>query len=60
MAPVAPDMSLILYFSLTASRLFWGGHQPRHSLDTEITLLKARVGTLKRDKDFLMDRCEAA
>ncbi|KAH9027770.1 hypothetical protein EDB84DRAFT_300623 [Lactarius hengduanensis] len=29
-------------------------------LNTEITLLKARVGTLRRDKDLLMDRCEAA
>lgn len=29
-------------------------------LNAEITLLKARVGTLKRDKDLLMDRCEAA
>lgn len=29
-------------------------------LNAEITLLKARVGTLKRDKELLMDRCEAA
>ena len=28
-------------------------------LNAEITLLKARIGTPKRDKDLLMDRCEA-
>lgn len=29
-------------------------------LNTQITVLKARVGTLKRDKELLMDRCETA
>ena len=29
-------------------------------LNAEVAVLKARVGSLKRDKGLLMDRCEAA
>lgn len=66
---VTPDMSMIpkkyhVFISPSLRRVYLGdGDSSRALIDglnTEITLLKARVGTLKRDKDLLMDRCEAA
>ena len=68
MIPVTPDMTLIpkkyhVFISPSLRRVYLGEDSNRAIIDglnTEITLLKARVGTLKRDKDLLMDRCEAA
>ncbi|KAI9458179.1 hypothetical protein BJY52DRAFT_440077 [Lactarius psammicola] len=67
---VTPDMSMIpkkyhVFISPSLRRIYLGDGEDTSralidSLNTEITLLKARVGTLKRDKDLLMDRCEAA
>ncbi len=70
MVPVTPDMSMIpkkyhVFISPSLRRVYIGDGEDTSralidGLNTEITLLKARVGTLKRDKDLLMDRCEAA
>jgi outer membrane murein-binding lipoprotein Lpp len=67
MIPVTPEMSLIpkkyhVFISPSLRRVYLEDTSRAliDSLNTEITLLKARVGTLKRDKDLLMDRCEAA
>ncbi|KAN0130876.1 hypothetical protein V8E53_011254 [Lactarius tabidus] len=67
---VAPNMALIpkkyhVFISPSLRRVYLGeGDDTSRAvisgLNAEITLLKARVGTLKRDKDLLMDRCEAA
>ena len=68
MVPVTPDMSLIpkkyhVFISPSLRRVVYLGEDTSRavdSLNTEITLLKVRVGTLERDKDLLMDRCETA
>ncbi|KAH9027765.1 hypothetical protein EDB84DRAFT_1400925 [Lactarius hengduanensis] len=67
---VTPDMSMIpkkyhVFISPSLRRVYLGDGEDTSralidDLNTEITLLKARVGTLRRDKDLLMDRCEAA
>ncbi|KAH9000422.1 hypothetical protein EDB92DRAFT_1789511, partial [Lactarius akahatsu] len=70
MVPLTPDMSMIpkeyhVFISPSLRRVYLrdGEDTSRALIDglnTEITLLKARVGTLRRDKDLLMDRCEAS
>jgi hypothetical protein len=70
LVPVAPNMALIpkkyhVFISPSLRRVYLGEGEDTSravisGLNAEITLLKARVGTLKRDKDLLMDRCEAA
>lgn len=67
---VTPNMALIpkkyhVFISPSLRRVYLGEGEDTsrvviNGLNAEITLLKARVGTLKRDKDLLMDRCEAA
>ncbi len=52
-----------VFISPSLRRVYLGENNSRalvDSLNTEVTILKARVSTLKRDKDLLMDRCEAA
>ena len=68
MVPVTHDISLIprkYHASISPSlrRIYLGEDTSGaliDSLNTEVTLLKDHVGTLERDKDLLMDRCEAA
>jgi hypothetical protein len=54
-----------VFISPSLRRVYMGdGDDPSHAviedLKTQITVLTARVGTLKRDKELLMDRCETA
>ncbi|KAI0305822.1 hypothetical protein B0F90DRAFT_1623976 [Multifurca ochricompacta] len=67
---VIPDMSMIpkkyhVFISPSLRRVYLGDGEDNSrtiidNLNTEIAILRARVGMLKRDKDLLMDRCEAA
>ena len=50
---ISPSLRRVVYLGEDTSRAV-------DSLNTEITLLKVRVSTLKRDKDLPMDRCETA
>ncbi|KAH9032323.1 hypothetical protein EDB84DRAFT_1270716, partial [Lactarius hengduanensis] len=69
--PIAtPDMSMIpkkyhVFISPSLRRVYLGDGEETSralidNLNTETALLKARVGTLGRDKDLLMGSCEAA
>ncbi|KAH9040368.1 hypothetical protein EDB85DRAFT_1858681 [Lactarius pseudohatsudake] len=69
--PIAtPDMSMIpkkyhVFISPSLRRVYLGDGEDTSralidNLNTETTLLKARVGTLGHDKDLLMGFCEAA
>lgn len=54
-----------VFISPPLRRVFFGdsddsSREVIEKLNAEVAVLKARVGSLKRDKDLLMDRCEAA
>jgi hypothetical protein len=66
-----PDMTIVpekyhVFISPPLRRVFLGdADDSKHEaiiekLNTENAALKARVSALRRDKDLLMDRCEAA
>ncbi|KAH9995451.1 hypothetical protein BJV74DRAFT_335109 [Russula compacta] len=67
---VTPHLSLVpkkfhIFISPPLRRVFLGEEEDSsraviESLNAEIAALKASVGTLKREKDLLMDRCESA
>lgn len=69
---VMPDMTIVPkkyhpFISPPLRRVFPGDDDARNSnltvienLKTQVTALQARVGSLKRDKALLMDRCESA
>jgi hypothetical protein len=68
--PVTPDLSIVpkkyhIFISSPLRRVFLGdvddsSRELIEKLNAENAVLKARVGALRRDKDILMDRCEAA
>jgi predicted RNase H-like nuclease (RuvC/YqgF family) len=66
-----PDMTIVpekyhVFISPPLRRVFLGDADDSNreamieKLNTENAALKARVSALRRDKDLLMDRCEAA
>ena len=67
--PVTPDLSIVpkkyhIFISSPLRRVFLGdvddsSHELVKKLTMENAALKTRVGALRRDKDLLMDRCEA-